>query len=156
MEGNSVFGKFPPNDNRTQNASQNMASTVASIELAEEGRSPSSLVDKDETSTIRTSFRQLQDHKESESVQQCPVQKMLLENSEARTVRTSLDLTKNQEQVDLGPDGQIENGQIHDQDGQIQDQQQVGFTSHQAHEFFTLEYFRADGTRVVKTLNQRC
>lgn len=122
-----------------------MVSRVVSIELAEQGRSPSSLVDKFETETARTSFGQIQDHKESESAQQCPVPKMLLGSFEAHTVRTSLDLTKDQQQVDPGPDGQIQDGKIHDQDGEIQDQQQDG-------QIFVLEYFRANGTRVVKTL----
>lgn len=90
---------------------------------------------------------------------------MLLKSFEAHTVRTSLDLMKDQQQVDPGQDEQIQDGHIHDQDRKIQDQQQVGLTSHQEQEqrpnmltqddqVFVLEYFWANGTCVVKTLNQ--
>lgn len=48
--------------------------------------------------------------------------------------------------MDPGLDEQIQDGQIHDQDGKIQDQQQEG-------QVFVLEYFRVNETRVVKTLN---
>lgn len=40
----------------TQNASQNMVLLIAFIELVEQGRSSSLLVDKFETGTARTSF----------------------------------------------------------------------------------------------------
>jgi hypothetical protein len=132
--------------------------------------------------TVRTSFGQIQDHDESD-VQQRPVSKMLPD--QAHTVYTSLDPTKDREQTDPGPDtqtqdGQIQDGQIHDHeqvyqncyqdprpDRQVQDQQQVGLTSHQEQdrrpnmlaqddEVLVLGYFRADGNYMVKTLDQRC